>query len=133
MQQVLAALGQQNAVESAGTVQSPLDAVQVRVDGAFNSVDDLKAMPIRAPNGRQIRLGDLAEVRLGYADPMQVMVRHNGQESIALGISMAKGGDIIALGKALKVATADIERNLPAGMAAAAGAGPAGSGVPLGG
>ena len=116
VQQVLAALRQQNAVESAGTVQSPLDAVQVRVDGAFNSVDDLKAMPIRAPNGTQIRLGDLAEVHLGYADPMQVMVRHNGQESIALGISMAKGGDIIALGKALKLTTTDIKRNLPAGM-----------------
>ncbi len=116
VQQVLAALGQQNAVESAGTLQSPLDAVQIRVDGAFNSVEDLQAMPIRAPNGTQIRLGDLAEVRLGFVDPMQVMVRHNGQESIALGISMAKGGDIIALGEALKVATTDIERNLPAGM-----------------
>ena len=116
MQQVLAALGQQNAVESAGTLQAPLDALQVRVEGAFNSVDELKAMPIRASNGTQFRLGDLADVRLGYADPMQVMVRHNGVESIALGISMAKGGDIIALGKALKLAVGDIERNLPAGM-----------------
>ena len=116
-QQVLAALGQQNALVAAGTAQGPSDAVQVRVGGAFNSVDELKAMPIRAANGTQIRLGDIADVKLGYVDPAQVLVHHNGQDSIALGISMGKGGDIIALGKALKIAVADIERSLPAGMA----------------
>ncbi|WP_439113231.1 efflux RND transporter permease subunit [Hydrogenophaga sp.] len=115
--QVLAALGQQNAVESAGAVQAPQDVVQVRVAGAFTSVDQLRAMPIRAANGRQLRLGDIAQIGLGYADPAQVMVRHNGEDSIALGISMAKGGDIIALGKALKTTVAEIEAALPAGMA----------------
>ncbi|MGI9217339.1 MAG: efflux RND transporter permease subunit [Hydrogenophaga sp.] len=116
MPQVLAALGQQNALESAGAVQAPHDVVQVRVGGAFNSVEQLRAMPIRAGNGTQIRLGDIAQIGLGYADPAQTLVRHNGQDSIALGISMAKGGDIIALGKALTTAMTDIERTLPAGM-----------------
>ncbi|UCU96290.1 efflux RND transporter permease subunit [Hydrogenophaga taeniospiralis] len=116
MPQVLAALGQQNAVESAGAVQAPGDAVQVRVGGAFNSSEELRAMPIRAANGTQLRLGDIADIHLGYADPVQVKVRHNGEDSIALGISMAKGGDIIALGEALKGAVIDIEAHLPAGM-----------------
>ncbi len=116
MQQVLAALGQQNALESAGAVQAQQDVVQVRVAGAFNSVEQLRAMPIRAANGTQIRLGDIAQIGLGYVDPAQVVVRHNGKDSIALGISMAKGGDIIALGKALKTAMSGIEASLPAGM-----------------
>jgi multidrug efflux pump len=116
LQQVLDALGQQNAVASAGAVQSPQDVVQVRVAGAFNSVDQLRAMPIRAANGAQIRLGDIADIGLGYVDPPAVLVRHNGQDSIALGISMAKGGDIISLGKALKTTVAGIEARLPAGM-----------------
>jgi len=116
MQQVLAALGQQNVLESAGAVQAPNDVLQVRVGGAFNSVEQLRAMPVRAANGTQLRLGDFAAIRLGYADPEQVKVRHNGKDSVALGISMAKGGDIIALGKALKTAVVDIERELPAGM-----------------
>jgi multidrug efflux pump len=116
LSQVLAALGQQNAVESAGAVQAPHDVVQVRVAGAFTSVEQLRAMPIRAANGTQLRLGDIAQVGLGYADPPQVMVRHNGIDSIALGISMAKGGDIIALGKALDTTVAEIKAALPAGM-----------------
>ncbi|BEU97021.1 efflux RND transporter permease subunit [Acidovorax sp. DW039] len=114
--QVLSQLGQQNAVESAGAVQTPLDQVQVRVGGQFNAIEDLRAMPVRGPNGAQFRLGDIAEVKRGYVDPATVKVRHQGREVIALGISMAKGGDIIALGKALEKAAQHISATLPAGV-----------------
>ncbi|MDO8249515.1 MAG: efflux RND transporter permease subunit [Rhodoferax sp.] len=116
MTQVLAQLGQQNAVESAGAVQTPLDVVQVRVAGQFNRIEDLKAMPIRGSSGSQLRLGDIAAIERGYVDPPLVKVRHQGREVIALGVSMGKGGDIIALGKALKTATDGIEKSLPAGV-----------------
>ncbi|WP_397412238.1 efflux RND transporter permease subunit [Polaromonas sp.] len=114
--QVLTQLGQQNAVESAGAVQTPLDVVQVRVAGQFEAVEQLRAMPIRGASGSQLRLGDIAEVKRGYVDPPAVKVRHQGREVIALGVSMAKGGDIIALGEALKATTAGIAGGLPAGI-----------------
>ncbi len=116
MNQVLAQLGQQNAVESAGAVQTPVDVVQVRVGGQFNAVDDLRNMPIRGSSGSQLRLADIAEIKRGYVDPPAIKVRHQGREVIALGVSMAKGGDIIAMGKSLREATARIESGLPAGL-----------------
>ncbi len=116
MASVLAQLGQQNAVESAGTVLSPQDVVQVRVAGQFGSLDDLRAMPIRGASGAQLRLGDIAQVQRGYVDPPSVKVRHDGQPVIALGVSMARGGDIIALGQALQQAARQIEVTLPAGL-----------------
>lgn len=116
LNQVLAQLGQQNAVESAGAVQTPLDIVQVRVGGQFEAVDQLKAMPIRGASGNQLRLGDLAEIKRGYVDPPLVKVRHQGQEVIGLGVSMAKGGDIIRLGQSLKASMNRIEDGLPAGV-----------------
>ena len=116
MNQVLAQLGQQNAVESAGTVQTPHDQVQVRVGGQFGGPEDLRAMPIRGASGAQLRLGDIATVTRGYVDPATVKVRHQGREVVALGVSMAKGGDIIRLGKALSEATVQIEKTLPAGV-----------------
>ncbi len=115
LNQVLSQLGQQNAVESAGAVQTPLDVVQVRVQGQFNAVEDLQSMPIRA-GGQQIRLGDIATIQRGYVDPPAVMVRHQGKEVVALGVSMAKGGDIIALGKALKTSVDEIQAGLPLGV-----------------
>jgi len=114
--QVIAALGQQNAVESAGAVQTPADVVGVRVAGAFGSPEDLAAMPIRAASGAWLRLGDIAQIRRDYVDPATTLVRHNGQDSVALGISMASGGDIIRLGKALRSQVQAIEAQLPAGM-----------------
>ena len=113
---VLSQLGQENAVENAGTIQTPLDILQVRIDGQFETEDQLRAMPIRGSSGQQVKLGDIAKVKRGYVDPAVVKVHHQGQPVIALGVSMAKGGDIIALGKALEVATARIEKTLPAGV-----------------
>ncbi len=114
--QVLAQLGQQNAVESAGAVQTPLDVVQVRVGGQFNAIEDLRAMPVRGSSGNQLRLGDIADIKRGYVDPSAIKVHHQGKEVIALGVSMAKGGDIIALGKALNTTVERLKAELPAGM-----------------
>ena len=116
MNQVLVQLGQQNAIESAGTLQTPLDVFQVRVAGPFTDLEQLAAMPIRGSSGKQLRLGDIAEIRRAYVDPPQVKVRHQGRQVIALGVSMAKGGDIIALGEALQTATRRIGNTLPAGL-----------------
>ncbi len=114
--QVLSQLAQQNAVEPTGALQTPLDVVQVRVAGQFRAVEELRAMPIRGSSGNQLRLGDIAEIKRGYVDPPTIKVRHQGKEVIAIGVSMIKGGDIIALGKSLKVLTAKVSQTLPAGI-----------------
>ena len=120
--QVIGQIGAQNAVEGAGVLNAGSENLQVRVGGQFNSVEDLRRLPIRATNAATgaattLRLGDIAEIRRDYQDPPQIKVRHQGQEVIALGVSMVKGGDILALGKALTAATAQIQAELPIGIA----------------
>ncbi len=121
MNQVIAQIGAQNAVEGAGLLNAGSENLQVRIGGQFNSVEELRRFPIRTTNtatgaASSLRLGDLAEIRRAYVDPPSVMVHHQGQQVVALGISMAKGGDIIALGKALKAATAKVQADLPVGI-----------------
>ena len=121
MNQVIAQLGAQNAVEGAGVLNAGTENLQVRVAGQFNSVEELKRLPIRAVNtatgvASSIKLADIAEVRRDYVDPPSVKVRHQGHEVVALGVSMAKGGDIIALGKALSTAVAGLQADLPVGV-----------------
>ena len=121
MNQVIAQLGAQNAVEGAGVLNAGSENLQVRVAGQFNSVEELKRFPIRAVNtttgvASSIKLADIAEVRRDYVDPPTTKVRHQGHEVVALGVSMAKGGDIIALGKALSTAVAGIQAELPVGV-----------------
>ena len=121
MNQVIAQIGAQNAVEGAGVLNAGAENLQVRVAGQFNSVDELKRFPIRAVNtatgvASSLKLGDIADIRRDYVDPPAVRVRHQGQEVIALGVSMAKGGDIIALGQALEATMKQLQAELPVGI-----------------
>ncbi|HEX2010847.1 MAG TPA: efflux RND transporter permease subunit [Roseateles sp.] len=119
--QVIGQLGAQNAVEGAGVLDAHGGNLQVRVQGQFDSVQALKEFSIRGVNpttgqASSLKLGDIAEVKRAYVDPPAVMVRHQGRDVLALGVSMAKGGDIIAMGKALQEAAARIQKELPAGL-----------------
>ncbi len=118
---VIAQLGAQNAVEGAGVVDTGSDQLQVRVGGAFDSVEALRALPIRAVNpdtgqAGSLRLGDIAEIRRAYVDPPVTKVRFQGRDVIAVGISMARGGDIIRLGEALRARVDGIRGDLPVGI-----------------
>jgi multidrug efflux pump len=122
LNQVLGQLSAQNAVEGAGVMDAGSQNLQVRVAGAFSSVEELKRFPIRGVNpatgaASVLQLGDIGEVRRGYVDPPAVKVRHQGKAVIALGVSMAKGGDIIALGRTLRTRVDEIRAELPAGIA----------------
>ena len=121
LNQVIAQLGAQNAVEGAGVFNAGSENLRVRVGGQFNSVDELERFPIRGVNpltgmATSLRLSDIATVKRAYADPPAVKVRHQGKAVIALGVSMSKGGDIIALGKALNFELAAIQGALPVGI-----------------
>ncbi|HRO26713.1 MAG TPA: efflux RND transporter permease subunit [Luteimonas sp.] len=109
------ALAQQNAVTPAGFFETPSDRVQLRVEGAFASVDEIRAFPVRAGD-RTVRLGDIATVTRGFADPAAPRMRFMGEDAIGLGVSMHEGGDILRLGKTLEQEFARLQRSLPAGM-----------------
>ena len=121
MNQLVQQLNAQNGVEGAGVYNGDVSNVQMRVTGALSAVEQLKAMPVRAVNpqtgqARTIRLGDIAQIRRGYENPPVTKVRHNGKDVIAIGVSMAKGGDIIALGKRLHETADEARAHLPAGI-----------------
>ncbi len=112
---VVAQINAQNAVEGSGVLVTDTDNLQVRVSGALATVKELENMPLRA-NGNNLRLGDFATVTRGYTDPPRDKMRFNGKEVIGLGVSMEKGGDIIALGRSLDEMAARIQAKLPVGI-----------------
>jgi multidrug efflux pump len=113
---LIAALQAQNAVAPAGIVQTQNEKILVRVSGAFRSERDVLAVNFVAKNGRIIRLGDIAHVTRGPADPAQPMFRVNGRDGIGLAIAMRKGGDVLDLGRNVARAMTEITANLPIGI-----------------
>ncbi len=108
-------LATQNALESTGVLVTPGDNLQVRVSGAFRSPKELEELQLRA-NGTTFRLGDFAVVKREYVDPPVTKMRFNGKEAIGLGVSMEKGGDIIALGRNLDRMSDELRTKLPVGI-----------------
>ena len=114
--ELIAALQSQNAVTPAGVVQTGDEKILVRVSGEFRSAQDVLAVNFVAKNGRMIRLGDIARVTRGPADPAQPMFRVNGHHGIGLAIAMRKGGDVLALGRNVEHAMTEITANLLVGI-----------------
>ena len=112
---IFAALSQQNAVAAGGSFETPTDRIYIRATGALDSVEAVRAIAIRA-NGRLFRLGDFANVYRGFTDPPAPRMRFMGKEALGIAVSMVPRGDIIVLGKALDVALARAERELPVGL-----------------
>ncbi len=115
LQQVQQALADQNAITPASWFETASDRVQLRVTGQFQSVEDIAAFPIRAGD-RTVRLGDIAQVKRGFADPASPKMRFMGEDAIGIAVAMKDGGDILKLGKALDDEFARLQKTLPAGM-----------------
>ncbi len=109
------ALDQQNAVVPAGFFEGRDARVQLRVSGAFASVEDIRDFPIRAGD-RTVRLGDLATVQRGFSDPAAPKMRFMGKDAIGIAVAMKPGGDILRLGETLDAEFARLQETLPAGM-----------------
>lgn len=114
-QQIADAVSAQNAVAGSGQFTTANDRVYVRPGGQFQSEDEIADTLIRVA-GRVIRLGDIAAIRRGYADPPEQYMRFDNQPVLGIGITMAPSGDVIALGKALDAEMARLRAALPAGL-----------------
>lgn len=115
MQQVQQALADQNAVTGTSFFETATDRVQLRVTGQFNDIEAIRQFPIRAGD-RTVHLGDIAEVKRGFADPASPKMRFMGEEAIGLAVAMKDGGDILKLGANLDAEFESLQKTLPAGM-----------------
>ena len=109
------ALQEQNAVNATSFFETPTERVQLRVSGRFDSVEQIRDFPIRVGE-RTFRIGDIARVHRGFADPPAPRMRFMGEDALGLAVAMKPGGDILQLGKALQAQFAHISQELPAGM-----------------
>ena len=109
------ALQSQNAMVSPGSVETREHSVQLRVTGPFDSVRAVSDLLLRA-GGRSVRLGDIASVTRGHADPPVFSMRYGGREAIGLAVSMVRSGDVLKLGADLQRTMTRIRGELPIGI-----------------
>src|SRR6187549_3239981 len=113
--ELVQALVAQNAVVPSGVVQTKNEALLMDVTGRFESEKDLQQVNFSF-GGKMLRLGDIATITRGYADPPQPKFRVNGKDAIGVALSMRTGGDILALEKNLDHVIEELKADLPVGI-----------------
>lgn len=109
------ALESQNDITPSGFVDTAGPRVYLRLDGAINGVEAVKAIPV-ASGGKMLKIGDVAEVTRGYEDPATKKIRHQGEPSIILAVVMKKRFNGMTLGASLRAEETAIGKELPVGL-----------------
>ncbi len=113
--EVVAALRRADVAATAGEVNEGKRRYVVRVEGGFALPDEVAAVLVRsrrdAASGRvlRVRVGDLAEVRFGHAEP-RARIRYLGEPALAINITRDAGANVIETMAAVRAAIAELRR-----------------------
>jgi len=112
---VLNAISAQSAVKSMGQVETHQDRVLLRMDGNLRNTQDIENLSI-VVGDHLVRLGDVADVKYGYAEPSSFKIRHNGKQVVVIGVTPTPNANVIELGNLLKNVVDTIQSDLPLGI-----------------
>ncbi|WP_034618685.1 efflux RND transporter permease subunit [Oleidesulfovibrio alaskensis] len=111
------ALKENNLVVDSGHVRAGPDYVRIHPTGEIRSVEELGNLFINDPAApRLVYLKDIATIRRDYVQPPTTIMRHNGRMAVAVGISLAPGGNIVTLGERVDKRLAELDGVTPVGI-----------------
>ncbi|GAB6909250.1 efflux RND transporter permease subunit VmeI [Desulfosarcina cetonica] len=112
----------QNKVVDAGSLDIGSNRLRIAPTGAFQAPDDIRNIVFspgrRNPRGKDelIRLGDIATVKSGYADPPRNLMRFNGKPALMLALAPVDGANVVEVGQTIDRRLKEISAKLPAGI-----------------
>lgn len=107
----------QNSVSNAGRVTVGSQSIRLSPSGEFKSVRELEDLIISNAGAKDlIRLGDVATVSRDYQEIPNHIMRYQGHRALTIGISFAKGVNVVDVGTAIERKLAEFESARPYGM-----------------
>ena len=109
--EVTRVLTQENLNQAAGSLYDLEANYLVRMLNRFRSVDEIKDLVIRNQAGRQIVLGDLAQVWRGSKE-REIITRINGKQSVEIAIYKEGDANTVRVAEAVKARLGTVEGSL---------------------
>jgi multidrug efflux pump subunit AcrB len=100
---------------ASGSVVSGTRRFNIEAGGAFKSLDAVRALPLRSSDGTLVRVGDVADVYWGAAEPRNKLY-HNGKRAIWITANQKVGTDATKLRDKLLEELEEQKRFLPPDM-----------------
>ncbi len=116
--QLQSIISESNIIIPSGQINLAEERIILESSGNFESIEAIQNLVIPVgQQGETILLGDLTHIRRGYVSPEESIVRINGNQSLALYVSLIENANLIDLGKDIdKLIKEYNETKLPLGI-----------------
>jgi multidrug efflux pump subunit AcrB len=112
---VYEALRREGADAPVGSVEAGARRFTVEAGGAFDSLDEIRATPLRAADGRALTVGDVATVAWGNEENRHI-TRYNGQRGVFVTAKSKLGANVFDVHKAIMAQVDAFRQRLPANI-----------------
>ena len=116
LQQLQQALESNNRNDGAGRLSGGEESLLVRSDGSIRTLDDVRAIAITSREGRAVRVGDVAEVRLGHLTRYGAVSKDGQQEAVQGLVLGLRGANAQQVVREVQARLAQIAPTLPPGL-----------------
>lgn len=114
--QIMMSLQNAGKTVNTGSYQNESDRLPLHVSSAVTDEKDIRNLLIRTPQGKTIRLGDIAQIERTYSKPQRNGFFVDGKPALAICLTMEENAIVPDVGKAVEKRLAEIMPQIPAGM-----------------
>ena len=113
---IAAAIGEQSRMVALGIRRAGDVDVELVEGTIYSSIADIENQLLRAADGKQYRLGDVARVERGYREPISLRLKVDGRDAIGIAVASAPEQDVVKVGADVDAIIASASAMLPAGV-----------------
>jgi HAE1 family hydrophobic/amphiphilic exporter-1 len=113
--EIVGAIRMQNLAAPVGRLQGVNDERTIRLRGRVETAEDFSRVVVAERGGRVIRLGDVADVRVGITEPRTTAV-YSGRDAVGIDIKKSRGFSTTAVADAIRAEVEAIRPTLPEGV-----------------
>ena len=114
--QIMSALQSAGKVVDAGFYSTEGERIALRVDGTVENEQQIRDLRIRTFDGKVLRIGDIARVERGYAEPQRNGFFVGHEPALAICVAMETSAIVPDVGRAVDKRLAEVMKNVPAGF-----------------
>lgn len=114
--QIMMSLQNAGKTVNAGSYQNESNRLPLHVSSAVTDEKDIRNLLIRTPQGKTIRLGDIAQIERTYSEPQRNGFFVDGKPALAICLTMEENAIVPDVGKAVEKRLAEIMPQIPVGM-----------------
>lgn len=114
--QIMMSLQNAGKTVNAGSYQNGNDRLQLHVGNAVTNEQDIRNLLISTPQGKQIRLEDVAKIERTYSEPQRNGFFVDGKPALAICLTLEENAIVPDVGKAVDKRLAEIMQQIPVGI-----------------